>query len=226
MTVRDFMKKILSRSVVGNCLGALIISALLVVAVWVFLNFYTHHGEEVHVPNLCGVEQSVAEKKLQALGLKAEVSDTGYVNSAVPYVVLEQSVRAGTLVKPGRTIYLTINANGPRLIALPDVADNCSRREAEDKLRILGFKLGATEYVQGDPDWVVGVKVNGRNVTAGTRVSVNAPITLVVGAGGTDEEYNGNDSIDFLLNAPEEEEGEIIEGEQQDAGAEISSASH
>ena len=56
-----------------------------------------------------------------------------------------------------------------------------------------------------------GVKVNGRNVTAGTKVSVTSPITLVVGSGGSTEEYNGNDSLDYIKNAPHEEEDEIIE---------------
>lgn len=76
--------------------------------------------------------------------------------------MLEQNLKPGEKVKPGRIILITINADGPRQIALPDIADNCSRREAEDKLRVLGFKLGATEYVQGDPDWVYGIKVNGK----------------------------------------------------------------
>ena len=108
-------------------------------------------------------------------------------------------------------IVMIVYANGPRQIAIPDIADNCSQREAKDKLRVLGFKLGATEYVQGDPEWVYGVKVNGRNVTAGTKVSVTSPITLVVGSGGSTEEYNGNDSLDYIKNAPHEEEDEIIE---------------
>ena len=92
------------------------------------------------------------------------------------------------------------------------MADNCSRREAEDKLRVLGFKLAATEYVVGDPEWVYGIKVNGRSVAAGTKVSVTSPITLVVGSGGVTDEYNGNDSLDFLKNAPPEEVDELEGG--------------
>ena len=123
-----------------------------------------------------------------------------------------QNIKAGEKVKPGRIILITINANGPRQIAIPDVADNCSRREAEDKLRVLGFKLAATEYVVGDPEWVYGIKVNGRSVAAGTKVSVTSPITLVVGSGGVTDEYNGNDSLDFVKNAPPEEVDELEGG--------------
>ena len=78
---------------------------------------------------------------------------------------------------------------------------------------MLGFKLAATEYVQGDPDWVVDVKVNGKSVKAGDKISVSSPITLVVGVGGNDEEYNGNDSLDYILNTSPDEptEGEMVD---------------
>lgn len=208
MTISDFFKKIFSRVLFGNCLGIVVTTIILGIASLIFIHIYTHHGEEVVVPNVCGMDQSVAEKKLKAMGLKMEVTDTGYVYNAAPFSVLEQSIKSGEKVKPGRIIYLTINANGPRQIAIPDVADNCSRREAEDKLRVLGFKLAATEYVVGDPDWVYGIKVNGKNVVAGTKVSVTSPITLVVGQGGVSDTYNGNDSLDYILNAPPPEKDE------------------
>lgn len=199
--------------IVRNIIGVIVTTIALVVASLLFINIYTRHGEEITVPNVCGMDQSVAEKKLEAMGLKMEVTDTGYVYNAAPLSVLEQSIKAGDKVKPGRIICVTINSDGPKQIAIPDIADNCSRREAEDKLRVLGFKLAATEYVVGDPEWVVGVKVNGKNVPAGTKVSVNSPITLVVGKGGLDEEYNGNDSLDYILNTPKEteDEGENID---------------
>lgn len=212
MTVSEFVKKIFSRPLLGNCLGVVIVTLLLGIGLLVFINFYTHHGDEVIVPNVCGMDQGVAEKKLRAMGLRMEVTDTGYVYNAAPFSVLEQNIKAGEKVKPGRIILITINANGPRQIAIPDVADNCSRREAEDKLRVLGFKLAATEYVVGDPEWVYGVKVNGRSVAAGTKVSVTSPITLVVGSGGVTDEYNGNDSLDFVKNAPPEEVDELEGG--------------
>lgn len=221
MTVAEFIKKIFSRTIIGNCLGIIVVTIALGCATLLFINLYTNHGEEVIVPDVCGANEDVARKKLKALGLKMQVVDTGYVDRVAPFAVLEQSLRPGEKVKPGRIVAITINANGPRLIALPDVADNCSRREAEDRLKVLGFKLGATEYVMGDPDWVVGVKVNGKNVAAGTKVSVNTPITLVVGAGGLEDEYNGNDSLDYILNPiEEEEEEELIEGEETSAPSE------
>ena len=211
-----FIKKIFSPLVMLNCLGMILVVVLFFFGTLAFIDFYTLHGEEVEVPRLTGVSEQIAYSKLKALGLKAEVRDTGYVHKAAPFEVLEQSIKPGTKIKPGRTIYLTINSNGSKRIELPDLADNCSRREAEDKLKTLGFKLGATEFIIGDPDWVYEVKVNGKTVKAGTRISVDLPITLVVGKGGLQDEYNGNDSLDYIFNAPFETD-EPLEGEVTDA---------
>ena len=211
-----FIKKIFSPLVMLNCLGMILVVVLFFFGTLAFTDFYTLHGEDVEVPKLTGVSEQIAYSKLKALGLKAEVRDTGYVHKAAPFEVLEQSIKPGTKIKPGRTIYLTINSNGSKRIELPDLADNCSRREAEDKLKTLGFKLGATEFIIGDPDWVYEVKVNGKTVKAGTRISVDLPITLVVGKGGLEDEYNGNDSLDYIFNAPFETD-EPLEGEVTDA---------
>ena len=211
-----FIKKIFSPLVMLNCLGMVLVVVLFFFGALAFIDFYTLHGEEVEVPKITGVSEQIAYSKLKALGLKAEVRDTGYVHKAAPFEVLEQSIKPGTKIKPGRTIYLTINSNGSKRIELPDLADNCSRREAEDKLKTLGFKLGATEFIIGDPDWVYEVKVNGKTVKAGTRISVDLPITLVVGKGGLEDEYNGNDSLDYIFNAPFETD-EPLEGEVTNA---------
>ena len=52
MTVSEFIKKIFSRPLLGNCLGVVIVTLLLGIGSLVFINFYTHHGDEVIVPNV------------------------------------------------------------------------------------------------------------------------------------------------------------------------------
>lgn len=182
----------------GNCLGMLAVALFLLIGTMIFLRFYTHHGEEVDVPEVCGQQADVAIRKLEAAGLRAEVRDTGYVAGKPADAILEQSIEAGTHVKAQRMVYLTINSATPRLILFPDIADNCSAREAEFKLKNLGFKLTPPEYITGDEDWVYAVKAGGRTLSAGMKVSVLQPITLVLGDGKTQDEFNGNDTLDYL----------------------------
>ncbi len=55
------------------------------------------------------------------------------------------------------------------------------------------------------------VKANGETVQAGTRIPVTTRITLVIGNGAVDEEFNGNDSLDYEIFGPGNEDNDIIE---------------
>lgn len=204
------LKKIFSPLLWGNLVAMLIVGIALFLGALFLMNSYTQHGREIVVPNLQGKSFDEAEKMLQQLDLKIAVRDTGYIKSLPADVVLDQSITKNKTVKPGRTIYVIVNSAHARAIALPDIADNCSVREAEAKLTAIGFQLSPTERINGDLDWVYAIKVNGRNVPAGTRIFVDQKLTLVVGNGRVDEHFNGNDSLDYLyFSSPETESGEL-----------------
>ena len=114
---------------------------------------------------------------------------------------LEQSPAPGELVKSGHVIYVTVNASSTPSLALPDVIDNSSLREAMAKLTAMGFKLGAPQFIPGEQDWVYGILVNGRHVVAGDRIPVGATLIIQVGNGQRD----ASDSIDMVGNPFEEE---------------------
>ncbi len=189
-----------------------IVAILLVIGFLYLLSSYTAHGESVTVPDLRGQKVGLGRSQLEALGLRAVVSDTGYVDAYVGDVVLEQSYRPGAKVKAGRVVELTVNASSARAIAVPVLADNSSRREAEAKLRAIGFRNILIEPIPGDQDWVYNVQVNGREVQPGERVPVTTTITLVVGDGIIDDEYNGNDSLDYGLYPVYSDESGAAEG--------------
>ena len=56
----------------------------------------------------------------------------------------------------------------------------------------LGFKVLPPQYVTGEKDWVYGISCNGRKVSVGERVSIEQPLTLLIGSGqyGMDDEIN------------------------------------
>jgi beta-lactam-binding protein with PASTA domain len=142
---------------------------------------YSHHGESVEVPQIKGMLLPDAEYELEKQGLVMVISDSSYNRNLPAGTVLELTPDAGSKVKTGRNIYLTINTRNVPTLPIPDIADNCSLREAEARLKSLGFKLGTIEYAPGDKDWVLSVKCKGRYVVAGDRVEIDCPITLVVG---------------------------------------------
>lgn len=198
MTVKEFYQRITGRYLWGNLLAMLLTLVVVIVGVFVFLNFYTHHGETIAVPDLRGQRTEVAMRKLEALGMRGEVVDTGYNPRELADVILDQDLKPGYQVKVNRLIRLTVNAASPRPVTLPDIADNCSLREAKMRLEILGFRLTPIRRIRGDLDWVYAVEARGKEVRKGDKLNVNIPLTLVVGDGAEDEVFNGNDSLDRL----------------------------
>lgn len=101
-------------------------------------------------------------------------------------------------MKEGRTVYLTVNTLDVPLRAIPDVADNSSLRQAQAKLLNAGFKLNQVQLVNGEKDWVYGVKYQGRQLAAGEKIPVGSSLTLMVGngSGDTSEEDSADVSVD------------------------------
>lgn len=206
MTGKEFKQKMLSPILWGNLLVMALVTMALAIGVWIGLGKYTHHGEEIIVPDVEGKLIGDVEYTLEMLDLKAVIVDSTYDHSKPSGAIMIQLPKAGSKVKSGREIYLTINSKESPTVALPDIADNCSMREAQDRLRQLGFRLGPVEYKEGDKDWVYAVKCKGHTVMAGERVPTDAVITLIVGNGTGDED----DLFDY-----DDEEGEIeSEGEE------------
>ena len=129
----------------------------------------------------------VAENELDKQSLKSIIIDSSYVKGVAPGAILEQNPSGGSKVKSGRTVYLTINTDSAPKVAIPDIMDNSSLRQAEAKLRALGFKVTEPEYISGEKDWVYSIKYRGRNLKAGEKIPREAVLTLTVG--------NGNESL-------------------------------
>ena len=198
MTFNDFFRKLTGRYLWGNLLAMGLTVILLFIGLFFFLNYYTQHGKTITVPAIRGQRSIVAVRRLEALGLHAEVVDTGYNPRIAADIILDQDLRPGEKIKAGRLLLLTVNAADPRPVALPDIADNSSLREARMRLEVLGFRLNPVKRIRGDKDWVYRVEAAGREVHTGERLNVNIPLTLVVGDGSEEEIFNGDDSLDNL----------------------------
>lgn len=148
------------------------------------LGVYTHHSEKIEVPDVVGLPAYTAEQMLDDSRLVAVVSDSDFVESFPPGTVLTQVPKAGSEVKSGRIIYMTINRKGKAPVRMPDLIRNVTVRIAETQLKQLGFSFTPTQFVDGEPqDLLIGIKQGIHNVYAGDMVSVDRALTLVVGAG-------------------------------------------
>ncbi len=223
MKPSEFLGKITSRYLWGNLAAMAIVCLVACGGVKYGLDWYTHHGEAIAIPDVRHKIYADAEHLLSDAGLVVQVSDTGYVRGLPPGCVLEQNPQAGERVKSGHIIYLVVNASHTPTITVPDVVDNCSLREAMAKLTAMGFKLSQPEYVPGEKDWVYGIVVGGRHVSAGDKVSVNDVLTIQVGDG----RMSASDSINYIdAEQPYYDSGDEVDDFQEvdgppDAGDEL-----
>ena len=113
-----------------------------------------------------------AENEIYKQSLKAVAIDSSYVKGMPPGSILEQNPAGGSKVKEGRTVYLTINMDSAPKVSVPDIMDNSSLRQAEAKLRALGFRVTEPEYISGEKDWVYSVTYKGRTPVSYTHLDV------------------------------------------------------
>lgn len=209
------------------------------------LGIFTKHGQRSTVPSVAGLSYSGAVEKLHAAGFKVEIRDSLFLDDVKPGYVVEQFPGAGSEVKPGRKIFLYINAVHPKEVILDPTGDprqpalrGYSLRQAKAQLEEMGFKNIRVTYILGDTDRVVKVLANGRQVMKNEKVPVNAQILLEVYDGRiselTDSLHNAEMEFDLRMQqyrsheaAPEEEYNAESPSQEQaypDAEEEINSS--
>ena len=96
-------------------------------------------------------------------------------------------------------------------------------REAEAKLMALGFKLLPPKRVLGEKDWVYGIISRGRPLNTGDHVSIDVPLTLIIGNGryGEDEDI---DYVDDYMYPEEHPDDDVDEFQEVDAPSRPSAA--
>ncbi|KAA6345116.1 Serine/threonine-protein kinase PK-1 [termite gut metagenome] len=159
-----------------------------------WLDKYTRQGEVVVVPEIKGFSVVDAEKYLSLKNLQCAISDSNYVKDKPVGSVLDYTPSAGQKVKKGRVIYLIINKYSVPEYPVPNVTDNTSVRQAEARILAAGFRLAEHEVINGEKDWVYGVKYKGRKLTIGDKVPMEATLTLIVGNGASRKDFSMEES--------------------------------
>ncbi len=148
-----------------------------------FLEMYTHHGRTTTVPDLEGLHEEEVETLLDELNLNYAIHDSIYDLSRKRGTVAAQEPFSGNEVKRGRTIYLTIVAELPEQIVMPELTD-LSLRQALAILKNHGLEVGELKYKPNiAKNAVIEQKYNQGIIEPGTIIEIGTPIDLVLGKG-------------------------------------------
>lgn len=150
---------------------------------WLWLRSYTLHGTAARVPDLKGLSLDEASSMLTGRELQAMVIDSIYSDELPKGSVVDQDPEPGVDVKPGRKVYLVLNASQPKMIDMPKLVD-LSKRQAISVLDIIGLKVQELQY-RPDPcvDCVIAQLHKGTPIAPDARIRRGEAITLVLGSG-------------------------------------------
>ncbi|MBN1541984.1 PASTA domain-containing protein [candidate division KSB1 bacterium] len=179
------MKKIDWRTVFSpvNLKFAGIVCAIFVVFLLMLDNLImpllTRHWQSISVPEVTNLSWNAAEKILQDAGLQAIKAAEKYDPHLPPGFVLFQNPEAGSPVKKGRRIYLTVG-KGERIFEMPRFV-GMSLRDAQFILNDYSLQLGKLEY-ETDDYWPDGV-ISHQSIAAGREISAGQVINLTISLG-------------------------------------------
>lgn len=166
-------------------MAAVVVAAVLITFRWI--DSYTEHGVAIMVPDITGMQEEEAVQILGKHHLTGVVDDYTYIKGVPVGEIISQRPAQNAKVKRGRKIYLTVSSGNQPMIAVPDVADNSSLRQAESRLRAAGFKLAPHDTIDGELDWVYGIRYNGRELQGQEKVPEGSELTLIIGGGSKEE---------------------------------------
>ena len=179
-----FFYFLVSKTLWVNVLIALILAAGLLWGLSNWLDDYTRHRQSLTVPELKTLALTEVEEQLETLHLDYSIIDSASYDPDYPRgAVVDQYPRAGSQVKEGREIKLTLNPRQPRKIPIANLQEKTKRRAIYD-LESKGFKVGELQYIPYlGKDVVVRVKVNGEEVKSGDKFEKGTTVDLVLGEG-------------------------------------------
>lgn len=196
----NYLDRLREHPLLYNLLLIAAVILVMALAAHLVMRIGTRHGARRTVPDLTGIRLDQAERLAAENGLRLHINDSLYVPAYEGGIVLDQLPEGGVEVKPGRTVYITINALREKMVPVPYVAGR-SLRQAKNMLEIAGLEIDELIY-RADiaTNYVLEEYCKGQPVTAQTRMEteMGSGVTLHVGV----ENGYGTTVVPQLVGSP------------------------
>jgi beta-lactam-binding protein with PASTA domain len=196
MSIKNF---IFSKTFLKSLGIAAVIVVGSIMALLIWLNFYTRHGQSRPVPDFLGLTMDQTVNLAKKSKVRFQIIDSVYTAEVPRGCIAEQNPKAGFKVKKWRNIMLTINAFNPEMVAMPNLV-NLPKRQAIALIESAGLEIGTPKYV---PDISIDVVIkqlyNGREIQEGDSIQKGSVIDLVLGKGLSNQRTSVPDLIGMNL---------------------------
>lgn len=145
-TALDWLRTLFQNPYFWGGLGSLLVlcATIYFLVDAVIMPSYTRHGVAVRVPDVENRTFEEAKRLVQNRNLKAKRQVGHYNPNIERETVLDQNPPPNSDVKPGRRVYLTVNAGEVSMVNVPDL-NGLSIREAKNRVASFGLNVGSTK---------------------------------------------------------------------------------
>ncbi|MBO7283020.1 MAG: CofH family radical SAM protein [Alistipes sp.] len=190
--VISFLKR---RPLIANILYMGIVGIVLIVAVYIGLKIGTRHSRIIEVPNFMGMTIDNAYNVAEDSDLQLIVRDSIFDVALPGGTIVDQlpkisSVREVT-VKPGRKVYVTINAYTRRKVDVPYVAKQ-TLRQALNQIERSGLTVDRLIYKEDmtSTDYVVKQSLGDEEILPTSKVEAPAGTGITLQVSYQEKEHN------------------------------------
>jgi len=155
---RDFRKAVLA---------ILLFWIVCLLAAFLWLRLYTHHGQSLLLPDLSGLHFAEAEELVQKEGFRITIQDSLHILGRAGGEIIKQQPAPGSTVKEDRMIYVTTTKYSPDKISagrLPEMYGKSferKKRELKDHFEI-DLREVDRRFDPGEPGQILEVRYQGK----------------------------------------------------------------
>ncbi|OYT17927.1 MAG: hypothetical protein B7C24_00175 [Bacteroidetes bacterium 4572_77] len=191
----SFISFLISKRFYKNLSALFLLSLLLIFVVIKGLDIYTNNGAFIVIPNLKSLDSDSLIIHSSKDYLQYEITDSVYAKTQIPGTIIRQHPTSGAKVKNGRTVYITIVAKVPEMVAMPNLID-LSIRRAIDVLHYANLNVEKIEFIDDIAlNAVLHQYIKETEVPADSMITSGTNIRLVVGNGFS----KTNPAVPFLI---------------------------
>jgi beta-lactam-binding protein with PASTA domain len=186
--LKNFWSWLKKHTIAYNIVVIALVFLGLAIASFVAMALGTRHSARRTVPDFVGLKMNDAEYFAGRRDLQIIINDSLHVSAYPGGVVLDQLPKGGTVVKPGRKVYVTINSSRQRMVVVPYVAGR-SLRQAKNMLETAGLTIDHLEYAEDiATNYVLAEFVNGEELLEESELQaeMGSGVVLRVGVSAKD----------------------------------------
>src|SRR5574344_1209118 len=162
-------------------LGFILLTAFgILLIVFFLLKLYTRHGQEYIMPMIEGHSIEEVQQLDSVSNFEIVVIDSIYSPGEKAGIIIKQDPPAGSKVKSGRKIYVTVTSSSGESIPMPNCTDQ-SVRSAVEQLTNAGLRVGKFIFKIGEfNNIVVGQRYHGSPINEGETIRRGEEVDLIV----------------------------------------------